>query len=258
MQYSEHLRNKKLIEEREEYEANFFSMIVDEMFENNQIDELIAERMDFIEDSFDFEPSDEYEYLEELYYRENEHVESFDDGDGFIRTFSPGEDPFDKIPDIDYPDGPSENIGGTVNPFEMHHEFEDVYVDFDDVRLIDPGEECLYEYDDYIEDIVFDLYEKELLKEECHIEKLIEEHLREEEYLNNCLKQTIKEHCYFEKSIDKYILENRGIESDDVFIDYQTSQSDGDKIDTAFKEYFRKNNVLNKIVDEKIENKLKK
>ena len=40
--------------------------IVDEMFENNQIDELIAERMDFIEDSFDFEPSDEYEYLEEL------------------------------------------------------------------------------------------------------------------------------------------------------------------------------------------------
>ena len=48
------------------------------------------------------------------------------------------------------------------------------------------------------------------------------------------------------------------IESDDVFIDYQTSEGGGDKIDTAFKEYFRKNNVLNKIVDEKIENKLKK
>ena len=88
MEYSEHLRNKRLIEESEEYEANFFSMIVDEMFENNQIDELIAERMEFIEDSFDFEPSEEYDNLEELDYRENEHVESFDDGDGFIITFT--------------------------------------------------------------------------------------------------------------------------------------------------------------------------
>lgn len=264
MDYIEQLRNKRLIEEREEYEANFFSIVVDEMFENDYLDKLIAERMNFIEDSFDFEPSAEYEQLEELYYSQNEHVESYDDGDGFIRTYSPGEDPFDKIPDIDYPDGPSENIGGTINQFDMPSEFqddfdfEDRYLDFVDEMAACSGQECMYDYNDYLEDVVTDLYEEELLKEEQHLEELIQEHLEEEEYLNNCLKQTIREHCFFEKSIDKYILENVGIDFDDVFIDYRISDTDGDKIDSAFKEYFRKNEVLNEIVGEKIEKKLKK
>lgn len=51
-------RNEGLIDEREEYEKFYFSQIVDEMMDYDALDKLITERLEYIDDHFDFNPSE--------------------------------------------------------------------------------------------------------------------------------------------------------------------------------------------------------
>lgn len=114
MENSDDKRDEQLIKEREDYEKAFFSQIIDEIMESDALDTLISNRMEFIDENFDFEPSPAYERLEELYYAEydNKFQEQISDVDDYI----------------DYPDGPDENLDG----IKMEIPHDTIYDDSED------------------------------------------------------------------------------------------------------------------------------
>ena len=106
-------RDRHLVEQQEKYEKEYYGRIVDDMLEEESLDELIAERIDYIEDSFDFEPSPAFEHLEEMYCLDDDEV---------FQNHSRGiEDSYDYIDYIDYPDGPDENLPSPAGPVAAHH-----------------------------------------------------------------------------------------------------------------------------------------
>jgi hypothetical protein len=60
-------RDEQLIEEREQYEKEYFSHVIDDMVESSALDKLILDRLQYFDDNFDFEPSQEYLHLEKIY-----------------------------------------------------------------------------------------------------------------------------------------------------------------------------------------------
>lgn len=195
----ENERNEQLIREREEYERQYFESVIDEMMESDALDKLIADRIKYIDENFDFEPSPEYQRLEQLYYQSYE--ERFKD-----------DDPFDKFDEHDYPEGPDENINGVkYPPFDEFHDLDDNiirmepeishYEDFDEPDYADV-------YENLAEDALIELHDKE----EAYFDELIRQYIEEEKsYIDNLLVDAIEEDYLFEKAIDNLIMDGIGI-----------------------------------------------
>lgn len=191
-------RDEQLIEERGRYEEEFLSRIVDEMMESDALDRLIAQRLKYIDDHFDFEPSSEYERLEMLYYQEHELE---------FREI----DPLDEIEfydDVDY---------------EPPHDY------YPDLEVDIPVEDCpKYDYDD---EELAEMYETiveeafiEYHDEDRYLEELIKQHIQEEkDFLNNLAVDSILEDSHFERMIDELIFGEIGMDYEPDYFDYSTS-----------------------------------
>ena len=238
--------DKKLIEEHEK-EEEYYENIIDLVLEEEEaLDKLIAERMEYIEDSFDFEPSPEYERLEELYYEsyDNQFQEQISDVDDYI----------------DYPEGPDENLNGIKYGEEYFDDFE-IEWDIDQLEDVSP---------DFYEQLVDDAFEYQN-DEDRYLEDLIKQHLEEEKtFLDNILVETIVEESIFEKAIDELIFEGIDIPYEPELIDYETNvkirlselktennqlNENKEEIKSVFKDYYTKDNTLNKIIKEKLKDK---
>ena len=220
-------RDEQLIKEREEYEKEFFSQIVDEMMKSDAIDNLISDRLHYIDDHFDFEPSPEYQRLEELYYQQLDYSNQNDD--------------FDNLESIDYPEGPDENIGGVKYPepvSNIDYEYEESQ--FEDLiereeSDIEYSHEPYFEisneyYANFYKDFIKDMDDNEEFDE--NLDLLIEEHVNEEkELFDGFLVDVIQEEQYFQKAIDELIFE-------EIEIDYEPDYFDYDEDDFWYEEAY--------------------
>ena len=222
-------RDEQLIEEREEYEKIFFEHVIEDMIESDALDQLISDRLEYIDDNFDFEPSPEYEYLEELYIQQYDSMESAYNGMGF-QEFISNDDDFDSFEEYDYPEGPDENLGGVRYDKlfqESNYEFEDYEPDYD--KFI-PDEEYEpeisdEEYASMYNQIIEDALIEHQNEEELYLKNLIEEHIAEEKYFDSLLIDTIETESFFERAIDELILSKIGIDYDESFFDYDNNDS---------------------------------
>lgn len=207
-------RDERLIEERESYEKHYFENIVDEIIESDALDMLIAERLNYIDQNFDFEPTPAYDMLEEFYYHPLDSV--FEQ----IRS--------DVIDYIDYPEGPDENIDGIKYDDFYNHMDEDYYdLDIDlqlerEIQLheIEVSEEPDYleMYNNFVEEVFIEYHDNE----DKYLENLIKQHIEEEkEFLDNIVVDVIVDDSYFEKAIDELIF-------DEIEIDYEPDLFDYD------------------------------
>jgi len=96
----ENEREKRLIEEREEYEKAYFSQIIDDMMQSSALDKLISDRFQYFDDKFDFDPSEEYLYLEELYSDEHYTEDESNDYDEMVSEQINNYDPTDFYDDV--------------------------------------------------------------------------------------------------------------------------------------------------------------
>lgn len=272
-------RDKKLIEDREKYEEAYFEQVIDEVMREEALDKLIAERLEYIDKSFDFEPSPAYDRLEEIYYEnaERQIQEQIEDVDDYI----------------DYPEGPDENLNGII-----HHEpvYEEIGSDYLDVKIDEEMKKV--ELQEFIEENPEELYnhvvDEAFLKyqdeQEKQLQELIKQHCKEEkEYLDSILIDVLVEESYFEKAIDEIIFDEIGLDYEEDLFDYENDEmpwydsnsykpdesvidpfdSLGDidypegeirqKADLVFKDYFTQDDFLDKIVKRKLrEKKFKK
>ena len=106
MDSNEEKRMEMLIKEREEYENEFFSDIVDDMIESDEMDHLISDRFEYIGEYFDFEPSHEYQHMEELYFDRHCNYNGEEKDDSLIDYTI--DDEFEE--GYDYPEGPEESM----------------------------------------------------------------------------------------------------------------------------------------------------
>ena len=237
-------RDKILIEEREKYEEIFFEHIVDEMIDSEYIDDLIAERFDYIDEHFEFEPSPAYEELERLYYAESDSK--------FQKQISDVDDY------IDYPEGPDENIEG----IKRDEFFKEFYDDFDDYRIelyIErelakqeelENQQMREDYEDYLkaqkpleddyenylkmnefnpgeayEDLIQEAVIEDYEEDEKYLDELITQHIQEEKYfvddiVADSIYDTIIDEAYFERAIDEFIFDHIDIDYEPDFFDY--------------------------------------
>ena len=163
-------RDLKFIEQEEKY----YEQLIDDMLEEDNLDRLIAERLEYIDDSFDFEPTPAFEHLEELY--SSDYDEIFENESRGI------EDEDDYIDFIDYPEGPNENLSGAYYGEAYTDEFPDEF------------------YDQFIEeafaneDEVFENWIKEQIDvEELFIDRMLEDIISEEEYVKKAIDELIFE-----------------------------------------------------------------
>ena len=247
MENSDDKRDEQLIKEREDYEKAFFSQIIDEMMESDALDILISNRLEFIDENFDFEPSPAYERLEEIYYAEHDSKfqEQISDVDDYI----------------DYPDGPDENLDGIkmeIPHDTFYDDSEDEYVELQIELELEKQEELQLqqmadEHEDYLESQSFEedykihlemddfnpaeAYEKliqeavieEYEEDEGYMDGLIELHIAEEkdfidDIMTDAIYETIMDEAYFEKAIDRFIF-------DRIEIDYEPDMFDYDNRD---------------------------
>ena len=269
-------RDKKLIEEREKYEEAYFEHVIDEMIKEDALNKLIAERLENIDESFDFEPSPAYKHLEELYYED------------FDRQI---QDQISDVHDyIDYSDGPDENLNGIITHEPEYEEPEPDYLDAKIEEQI--KEEARREFiEENPEEIYNKVVDEAFLKyqdeQEKELQELIKEHLKEEkEYLDSILIDVLVEESYFEKAVDEIIFDEIGMDYEEDLFDYENDETawyDSDvypqdesvidpfdslgdidypdeekymqKADFVFKEYFTENDHLDKIVKRKLREK---
>lgn len=257
------IRDQQLIEERENYEKDydenlkkefeefehgFLDYVVENMLDSDEFNMLMADRLEYINDNFDFEPSPEYLELEQIYYQEMEAL--FEDENKIEDYEFPIAEDGSDIEGYDYPEGYNDIV-----PYE----YESLFYDEEDYE-ISPEE-----YQEYLIDTVIDDSDDE------HMEKLIEEHLQEEkDYLDSIVKDAIQEGFYFTKAIDKVIFDQIGLDYEDQSIDYEDSpqywfdkqleSSDSEngneeKVQSMLKDYFTKDDTLDNIIEEKIKDK---
>lgn len=213
---------EQLIEAHEKEEKEYLERIIDDILESDELDRLIADRLEYIDAHFDFEPSPVYEQLEEIYLQQYDSMESAYDANGF-QEYIPNDDPFDSLDGYDYPEGPDENIDGIRYPgqyIEYPEVDEPDYDDYYDDELDEPD----FEEPDYAE-----LYEEiireaeiEAYEENNDLKSLIEEHItNEKEFMDSILIDVIQEQSYFEKAIDELIFENIEEDYSPEYFDYE-------------------------------------
>ena len=269
-------RDKKLIEEREKYEEAYYEQVIDEMMKEDALNKLIAERLEYIDESFDFEPSPAYEHLEELYHY---------DFDRKIQEQTGEVDDY-----IDYPDGPDENLNGIISHEPVYGDPEPDYLDekieeqMKETALKEFMEENPEEIYNAVVDEAFLKYQDE---QEKRMQELIKQHLKEEkEYLDNILIDVLVEEKYFEKAIDEIICDEIDVyyeedlfdyENDEIpwynsesyrqdesvidpfdslgDIDYPEGEITRERIDLVFRDHFTNDDYLDKIVKRKLREK---
>lgn len=267
---------KKLIKEREKYEEAYYEQVIDEMMKEDALNKLIAERLEYIDKSFDFEPSPAYNHLEELYY------------DNFDRQIQ--EQTSDVNDYIDYPDGPDENLNGIIYHEPVYEDPEPDYLDemiekrMKETALKEFMEENPEEIYNAVVDEAFLKYQDE---QEKQMQELIKQHLKEEkEYLDNILIDVLIEEKYFEKAIDEIICDEIDLYYEEDLFDYENDEipwynsesyrqdesvidpfdSLGDidypegeitrkRIDLVFRDHFTNDDYLDKIVKRKLREK---
>ena len=236
-------RDKSLIEEREKYEQAFFEQIVDEMIESNDLDKLIAERFEYIDEHFDFEPSPAYERLEEIYYAEydSKFQEQISDVDDYI----------------DYPEGPSENLEGIKwdDSYQTFcDDFESDQIEFYIERELAKQEKLVSQqieeeceeylnsqplendYENYLkmvdfnpseayEDLIQEAIIEEYEQDEEYMDGLIEQHMKEEQFfidniMTDAIHDVILNESYFEKAIDEFIFNQIDMDYEPDLFDY--------------------------------------
>lgn len=213
---------EKLIEEHEK-EEKYFENVILNMIESDELDRLIADRFEYIDDHFDFDPSPEYEQLEEIYLQQYDSMESAYNGNGF-QEYIPNDDPFDTLDGCDYPEGPTENIEGINYPefyVDDHYDIDEPDIpeldsyEFEEPEFVEPDYAKLYE--ELIADAEIEKYEDDL-----NIEYLIENHIKDEKaFLDSILIDVIQEQSYFEKAIDELIFEHIEEEYSPQNFDYE-------------------------------------
>ena len=269
-------RDKKLIEEREKYEEAYYEQVIDEMIKEDALNKLIAERLDYIDESFDFEPSPAYEHLEEIYHY---------DFDRKIQEQTGDVDDY-----IDYPEGPDENLNGIISHEPVYEDPEPDYLDekieeqMKETALKEFMEENPEEIYNAVVDEAFLKYQDE---QEKRMQELIKQHLKEEkEYLDNILIDVLVEEKYFEKAIDEIICDEIDVYYEEDLFDYENDEipwynsesyrqdesvidpfdSLGDinypegeitreRIDLVFRDHFTNDDYLDKIVKRKLREK---
>lgn len=123
-------------------------------------------------------------------------------------------------------------------------------------------------------------------EQEKQLQELIKQHYKEEEYLDGILRDVLVEEKYFEKAIDEIIFDEIGLDYEEDLFDYENDEmpwydahsyrqdesvidpfdSLGDidypegeifreKIDLVFRDYFTKDDELDKIVKRKLREK---
>ena len=209
-------RDESLIEEREKYEQQYFAHIVDDMMKSDNLDKLIAQRLEYIDSHFEFEPTPAYEMLEEIYYDELDA--KFEE----LRS--------DVIDYIDYPEGYDDN--GERHYIELYEpDWDDFEPDYIDLQI--ENELAEYErlnqndydpaeiYEQLVEDAFIDYHDSE----EKHLEELIKEHVKEEKlYLDDIVMEIIADELYFERAIDELIFDRIDMDYEPDFFDYESDE----------------------------------
>lgn len=162
--YLENLRVEQLIEEREAYEMQYFS-IQKETPESDLLDFLIES---FEEDNYCPE-YDYYDYYDDYYFEEYNMDAAYCGG----RLYGYIVDDNESFEEFDYPEGPDENIGGFKYPEPCYQDyFSDSCFEFPDDFYDCP--ELDYIFDEHM---AIDFYESE----ESQLQSQIERYLIEEE-----------------------------------------------------------------------------
>ena len=273
-------RNKELIKERETYEKNFeedlikqfeefensfLDNIIENMVESDEFNMLMADRLEYINDNFDFQPSPAYEELEQLLYQEMEAL--FEDENKIENYEFPIAEDGSDIEGYDYPEGYNDIPFdyGNAETF-LDDDFEGHSYDLGE--LYDLHEISEKDYQEYLIDSLIDD------SEDKYMEKLIEEHLEDEKnYLDSIVKDAIQEGYYFTKAIDKTIFDHINLDYENQSIDYEESpqywfkkplesssnkednENDEQKVQSMLKNHFTKDETLDNIIEEKIKDK---
>lgn len=72
-------RDKELIRQREEYEKEYFSSIIDEMIESDALDKLIADRLEYLENQLELDGSDDLKAFEIIKEDDMDAVDIYND-----------------------------------------------------------------------------------------------------------------------------------------------------------------------------------
>lgn len=168
------LHDKSLIEEMQSCQTDYPSMSEDEIIEKDTLDLIIESSENSFPECRDY---DFYGLREDFY--EWGYFEKYDMDAAYyghdLLGYVVSDDHFDSLDGCDYPEGPDENINGL-----RYHEpeyYEDFSCDFECPEI------SIDDYCDYQFDVAF--HENQ----ELHMQKLIEEHLKEEKEYLDCLLQ---------------------------------------------------------------------
>lgn len=220
-------RDEKLIKEREEYEASYFSIeeLIKEKenFENtlHPIYELLTieewnnmmvqkyeenfvfhyeDYSDYNFDyNYDFDYYEDYGYLDDYQAFQRPSMEASYGCCGLL-DYIPNDDLFDNLDGCDYPEGPDENLLGFRYPEPEYDDCDDFYDAFEF--------ECdIFDNDyEYLESVNYYDYLFEENKEEIYIQELIKEHLEEErKYLESLGELEYKEEVYLPPGCEELI-----------------------------------------------------
>lgn len=282
----ENQRNQNLIEDREEYEKlekdnlnkeleefenGYLENVVENMLDSEEFDKLMQDRVDFINQRYDFERDIEYDDIEDFYYDYDDVYYDYDEvEEAYDYPIGPEGD---MVEGYDYPEGPDENLGGVY--FNDYFSGYEQY-DFEDERYIELLiEKAISQQEDAYED---------------QMSYLIREHLKDEKaFLDSIVEDIIQEEYYVPKVIDEVIMDNVDMEYDEKDFDYGSalqywyggpdksieepiekfdrdqvpeppeviafSKKEELKLKSIIKEYFKKNDALDRIVKEKLKEK---
>lgn len=181
--YLNQLRDEKMILEMQADELSLLSDIehfyAEQDFLHAQIEEYDKEIEYQIEEHFNLysciSEVDFYDFRYDEYYFDEINMDGAYCGGG-LSGYEVEVDPFDSFNEIDYPEGPSENLNGFKYPEpDYPDEFYDDMVPEYDIKDYEP---------DYVgtEEIYLDKLIEDYLKEEKEFLKYVEEHEDEEEH----------------------------------------------------------------------------
>ena len=242
---SEKESEKMLAKQIEDYENSFLDNIIENMIDSEDFDKLMIERLEYINDHFDFEPSPEFEQLEEFYYQDYES--KFQDENRLPSDYYYPEGPDgESIEGFDYPEGynDSDNPMFYQQTPQYEEPFYDADIDFPEPEM-EPPEYVIKqdEYYDYLIETAYEEYGE--YNQEDYMQDLIKQHLKEEEDFTAMVQELVQEEYIDYPTIDEAIFDYIDIEYDRDDFDYdETPTYWYDKPDPCVKEPFESFNEI--------------
>ena len=177
--YMDELRDEQMIEERLAYESSLYLEVEDYYADYDPLDAQIEAFEYYEEVGYDFVHYDfelEEDYIEEI------NMDAAYCGNA-IFGYVVEDDEFDSFGEYDYPEGPSENIGGLRYPEPDYFDYD--FIDYPNEYYDVPEPEYNIEQFEIVD------------SEELHMKKLIQEHIREEnEFLGYVKEYEIPDEYY--------------------------------------------------------------